>query len=378
MKETNGASNWKMVDSMRGSVDPQPLLYPNEPDAEVLSGAIVEFTARGFKQSILSGVGQGIYMAIRRPMKPAEEFEPDELFSYIDRPLNETPGYVTNFPVDFVFEDSTPTQSANKQVFTRGTGTKGMVTNTPSALTTNDLASFAFSDGWYDRPSWNYSAYLFRRAPGLLDIINYKGSGVSGSNIPHGLGTEPELIWVRNTDIENEAFYIVATSNLNEYNLTTSDGIYRGPEGLYNSVTSTNLVSGSSAANQLNQNYTAILFKSHPGVLHTGVYTFSKPEVVVDCGFTNGAKFVLIKQISGNGAGHPWYYWNAENAQLGITNGDDKYLELNTDRMPQSITHAGYDTMFPHPSGFIARHANHSDHPRITSTGEQYLYMAIA
>ena len=79
IKDADGANNWVMLDVMRGIVTDgnDPYLQPNTQDSETGNLDSVDVNATGFKIKTSSGMFNGsfkthIYMAIRRPVTPAE------------------------------------------------------------------------------------------------------------------------------------------------------------------------------------------------------------------------------------------------------------------------------------------------------------------
>jgi hypothetical protein len=70
--------------------------------------------------------------------------------------------------------------------------------------------------------------------------------------------------------------------------------------------------------------YVMYLFASVPGVSKVGTYTGNGSSQTINCAFTTGARFVLIKRT--NVAGD-WYVWDSAR---GIVAGNDPYLLLNS------------------------------------------------
>ena len=71
-------------------------------------------------------------------------------------------------------------------------------------------------------------------------------------------------------------------------------------------------------------NYVAYLFATCAGVSKVGSYTGTGALQTVNCGFTSGARFVLIKRTDSTGD-----WWTYDSAR-GITSGNDPYLFLNS------------------------------------------------
>ena len=88
----------------------------------------------------------------------------------------------------------------------------------------------------------------------------------------------------------------------------------------------------------------------------------------IDCGFTNGARFILIKRKTG-GSGD-WYVFDTAR---GIVSGNDPYLLLNS----TAAQNGNYDAIDPLSSGFtLASGSSYID--GLNASGSTYLFFAIA
>jgi hypothetical protein len=100
-------------------------------------------------------------------------------------------------------------------------------------------------------------------------------------------------------------------------------------------------------------------------VSKVGSYTGTGALQTIDCGFTLGARYVLIKRTDSTGG---WYVWDSAR---GIISGDDPYLLLNT--TVAEITNTNYvDT---DTTGFKVTAAAPAD---INASGGTYIFLAIA
>jgi hypothetical protein len=70
--------------------------------------------------------------------------------------------------------------------------------------------------------------------------------------------------------------------------------------------------------------YVAYLFATCAGVSKVGTYTGNGTTQTINCGFTGGARFVLIKQTDTTGG---WYVYDTARGMTVLT---DPYLFLNT------------------------------------------------
>jgi hypothetical protein len=111
--------------------------------------------------------------------------------------------------------------------------------------------------------------------------------------------------------------------------------------------------------------YIAYLFATLPGVSKVGSYTGSSSAVNVDCGFTSGARFILIKRSSASGDS-----WFTFDSVRGIVAGNDPFLYLND----QQAEFTSYDAIDPYSAGFTVTTALAG----LNANGSTYIFYAIA
>jgi hypothetical protein len=112
-------------------------------------------------------------------------------------------------------------------------------------------------------------------------------------------------------------------------------------------------------------NYITYLFASCSGVSKVGSYTGTGTTLQVNCGFTGGARFVLIKRTDSTG---DWYVWDSAR---GIVAGNDPYLLLNS--TAAEVTNTDYvDT---YSAGF---EISSTAPAAINANGGTYIFLAIA
>jgi len=125
------------------------------------------------------------------------------------------------------------------------------------------------------------------------------------------------------------------------------------------------LEGSNSASNTLGENYIAYLFASLPGVSKVGSYTGNGSSQTINCGFTSGARFILIKRTDSTG---DWYVWDTER---GIVAGNDPHLSLNTTAAEVTTD----DSIDPDNSGFIVNQVSATN---INVSSATYIFYAIA
>jgi hypothetical protein len=109
----------------------------------------------------------------------------------------------------------------------------------------------------------------------------------------------------------------------------------------------------------------AYLFATCPGVSKVGGYTGTGTTQTINCGFTGGARFVLIKATSTTG---DWYVWDSAR---GIVAGNDPYLLLNSTAAEVTTT----DWVDTAATGFELSNAGGN---LANSSGVSYIFLAIA
>jgi hypothetical protein len=373
---TTPGDSWIIMDTMRGIVAGAngPYLFANTSSVEYINNMNFDVTPTGFVVNTTheSHNGSGhtyIYMAIRRPNKPAEEFEPEELFG-VSSATTGRPQFKSGFPVDMAwrrkFNSATETQLSARLI-----SGKHMPTNGTAAAVSSPTRAFDFSNGWYDFDSEDAGIIspMFRRAPGFFDVVCYEGDGQAVHEIPHSLGTQPEMIWIKSIDqtypwpVYHKDTHTTNTAQNWRLDLST-DGSRNGGSSYFPFATLPDSfpVGSANHVNATGASYIANLFASVPGFCDIGSYTGDGELTMdIDCGFTNGARFVLIKRTDAAG---DWMYFDT---LRGIDFGISPMLKLNsTDAQSQS------SFIEPHPKGFTVTYNRTGIHDAT------YIYMAIA
>jgi hypothetical protein len=111
-------------------------------------------------------------------------------------------------------------------------------------------------------------------------------------------------------------------------------------------------------------NYVAHLFATCPGVSKVGSYTATGTLTTINCGFTGGARFVLIRKTSGAGS---WFIWDAVR---GMVSGTDPSLRLNV-----TDAEVNGNSVYSVATGFQLQA---SPFEGINTNGDTYIFLAIA
>ena len=396
VKNASSNSNWIMLDNMRGMVSintNSQRLMPNLTTAESKIVG-VELTSTGFKcndaQNETNASGSTyIYMAIRRgPMRQPESG--NEVFSPFEYTSDNTDYRLidTGILTDTVFARTYDNiSSLSFVVGDRLRGNAFLGTAVTAVENTSDADSFmaptslnygnafstmtGFGAGNDATRKINYStnlqiAYAWKRAPGFFDVVAYTGNSVTGRTVSHNLGVSPELILVKNRiQTYNWTVYCSELGNDKRLYLNLTDAESTTSTWNNTDPTATDFtVSNGAAVNTVNVDYIAYLFATLPGVSKVGSYTGNGTNQTIDCGFTSGARFVLIKRTDASSN------WKVMDTARGIVTGDDKILELDN-----TAAETTFDIVDPDPSGFIVEGNTTQG---MNQSGASYIFYAIA
>ena len=327
----DSSTNWVIFDSMRGfhAKGSQPRrLSANSSDTEA-NNLEVTREPRGFS---LTGGGTYtnsnnhtfVYVAIRRPHKPPESAT-DVFAMDTGNSSSIIPAYDSNFPVDFAI--SRIVSSGGAPHFTsRLTGTKFLRSDNSFAESSDADYSWDSNVGWGKNWYSQYHSWMFRRAPEFFDVVTYTGNG-SARSISHNLTVPPELLIVKNrTDAHDWFAYAEPLGNGKELSINLTGKANNSSRWQYTTPTSTAFyVSSNSNVNAGGSNFIAYLFATLPGISKVGSYTGTGSDGNnVDCGFTNGARFVMVKRTDSSGD------WFVADTSRGINAGSDPFIKLNT------------------------------------------------
>lgn len=393
-KQTAGITNWNMFDSLRGIIGANSLeLNANVTNAEAANGGLT-LTPTGFTLD-RGGIESYVYLAIRMPNKPpttgTEVFTPTVYTgTNVDNRLVNT-GIKTDMAMfrmrsgsgtgyeGFVvgdrlrgqpwlktganFAEQSIADGLDKQLVSAveyGTAFSSM-----TGVWVGNNTSFSTNINASTIPN-NHIALAFKRAPGFFDVVCYTGTATS-MVIPHNLGSAPEFVIVK---ARSSAFnwFAFQTNFADKYLLlNTSDAIAQNiPAQITCSTTSTSIsLGGSTSLTASGTTYVAYLFATLPGISKVGSYTGTGTTQQINCGFSSGARFVLIKRTDSTG---DWYVWDSAR---GIVSGNDPYLLLNSTAVENTST----DYIDPYSAGF---EISSTAPAAINASGGSFVYLAIA
>lgn len=389
IKRTSGLASWYVIDIMRGANNAGlSYLFPNLSDAE---GGTTTFqvtpTATGF--SIINGTsaalnGSGdtyIYIAIRRgPMKTPTVGT--SVFGINAR---------TGTGVDVTVTGGTlPDDVAVIKARSTGQGAlwAARLTGTGYALSSEASAIAAAGTTILQANPWDvmdgikvgttssitnasgatYINYLLSRAPGFMDVVCYTGIDPS---IEHNLGVTPEMYIVKSRSSSSlpgsrwSVYHTGYATATNFIALNSTNGITAGT--IWGSGPTASLIgaTGGTPVNDVDQTYIAYLFATLAGISKVGSYTGTGALQTVNCGFTAGARFVLIKRTDTTG---DWYTYDTAR---GMSSGTDPYFWMNTSAAEDATTNyvdtdtTGFKVTAAAPAG-------------LNAVGGNYIFLAIA
>ncbi len=385
-RSSASGDDWILVDNMRGFpvTGNTQYLNPNNSFAES-SFALVSPLATGFQPRTTDGGYNAngstyIYIAIRRgPMKVPTDatkvFIPNKTTS-----TTASTTVTTNFPVDLTITKDVAS-GTNNFVYDR---LRGSLYTSSRELITNSTAaesSRAYGLGFDNNTGYRNNVYNnnetiawwnFRRAPSFFDEVCYTGTGAGSGSfaLNHNLSTAPELIilrqrngtssWQAGTNFTStnwrSMFLNLTNAGASQTSYASNDWFAAQPTAATFTVGWPYYTAGT---------YVAYLFASAPGVSKVGSYTGTATTQQINCGFTGGARFVLIKRTDSTG---DWYVYDSAR---GIVAGNDPYLLLNSTAAEVTGTdyvdtyNAGFELSSTAPAG-------------LNANGGTYIFLAIA
>jgi hypothetical protein len=211
--------------------------------------------------------------------------------------------------------------------------------------------------------------YFLRRAPGFFDEVCYTGTQQPVKN--HNLNAVPELVIVkqRNTSAH---WYVKHKDISNLGRLATANSFFESSTLIYDLTKTTFSVDFVLDNGSPGQTYVAYLFATCAGVSKVGSYTGTGTTLQINCGFTAGARFVMIKRADPVGTFVAdvggWFVWDTAR---GIVSSNDPYLLLNS--TAAEVTNTDY--IDPVSSGF---EISSTAPAAINASGGTFIFLAIA
>jgi len=381
VKRTNAASDWIVVDSMRGAVAGGTVnnLYANGTSATAVAGSVAP-SSEGIRtgnsgdwgESNASG-GNYIYMAIRAPMMKKPD-DATKVFAVDQGDTTSNPNFLAGFPVDMGIVATTGA-GGNNFTASRLTEGQSLHTEDSNAETASTATKLDNSTSWWDDTrSTAWYSWMWKRAKGFFDVVAHTGNGTAGRTINHSLSVTPEFILSKNRTTAGTHWAVYhkgcndGVSPEDYYVILNNSGQNYPDSDIWNDTAPSSTVFTVGANEKVNANsanYVVYLFATLAGVSKVGFYTGTAADLNVDCGFAAGARFILIKRTDSAG---DWYFWDTTR---GIVAGNDPYLLLND--TAAEVT--GTDYIDPLSSGFTVTSSASST---VNVSSGTYIFLAIA
>jgi hypothetical protein len=376
---TDNVTDWVLVDNMRNMSPTGQKRWLSSNSSGVEETPLLDHVVavnNGFyfngPQNDINGPGDTfIYIAIRRgpmkrPMSATSVFLPTiTTQNWMDETQLPDAGFVAD-----TLWTKIRNVTATPNTFDRLRGDPALDTATTAAQYNNYIdwggsQTQPIGDtDTYSTASRPFVWYYFKRYPGFFDVVSYKGTSVNRT-VSHNLKVVPELMMVRSTNGGNWAVYANNT-NTDYLLLNSTAGTAVGSTYWNNtSPTATVFSLGTSPDVNTSNDYIAYLFASLTGISAVGSYTGTGTTLQINCNFTSGARFVMIKRIDDVG---DWYVWDTAR---GITSGNDPYIALNSSAAENTTN----DYIDPYSFGFEISSTAPSE---INANGGRFIYLAIA
>lgn len=389
-KRVNGTGGWYLFDAQRGLMTRAGTgadnrhLKTETSAAEVADAGMFYISHDGFvagdNDPLNGGSGPSykyIYVAIRRSNKPPTTGT--QIFMPIARTGTGAAGVLTGvgFAPDIWLRaerarsaNTTTTLSSKLRGIRNGLDTASPVGESLDADTGLRFESdgVRFGEGGVWNASQQYVDWFFKRASGVIDEVTYTGTGVA-RNISHTLGAIPELMIVKSCE-STSLDWLVYHSAVGAGSFLTLNGaaLPTADSTAWNNTAPTASQFTVGTANAINTNlyrYAAYLFASKAGILKIGSYTGNGSSQYLNCGFSVGARLILIKRVSTT-VGH-WFIFDSAR---GYTTTADPYLQLNSTTQEGTGNYIG-----AYAPGF---QVTQDAATNLNVDGVSYIYMAIA
>ena len=396
LKEDDNNSSWELYDNIRGLTAEDingSVLNPDTTLAQQASDNI-GLQSDGFKaKPSSSSLSDDIYyIAIRRPHKPVQSAAEVYSQTYLTADSTTTSNAFSSGTrsVDTIIQSIRANSASNMMVVQRSTGDAILSTNDDNLEYTGHMSTSAaptyFDNQFGANPRNIFTTntgvtHFFSRAPGFYDVVTWTGDSTSTTSAytkPHNLEAVPELMIVKRRSGSNtfgRNWYVYTDSLGTASFLRLDQGVPATSGSPWPSAPTASNFSVGHYINLSGLTYVAMLFASLPGICKVGSYTASSSytEQIIDCGFTNGARFVMLKDSSSSLTSSyvPNFYVNT--AAQGITSGADL-----TDLWNLATVESNSNNVKPHSSGFIATRSGSTDSSSEISSGATVQFLAIA
>lgn len=395
----SGANNWTIFDTKRGMymTDNAEALHPNLTTDEANTNNIIVYpVADGFEFDDASDFANlngntYIYVAIRKgPMATPESAS--EVFDIQAYSGNSSSGRYFNIGFDGDFSllrnrtiNSSPFEA---MALNRQRGQSRLLTTAGVAVYDAALLDFfnkesnkiyVYGNGTRQNDSsYTYWLPTWKCAPGFFDVIVWEGTGSSGyETLKHNLGVTPEMVWFKNTNQSSSQYgswYVYFNTSDNFVNPASGEYLWLNSSAAVDSTyapwatasfpfSDTTITVKKNPLSNSGDQYIAMLFATLSGISKVGSYTGTGSQQNIDCGFSSGAKLIIVRRVDG-GAN-----WMAFDSVRGINTGGDPMVTVNNEYGEDSST----DYVDTYSGGFSV-----TSDSTINASGGEYIFYAVA
>ena len=386
-----GGESSFIFDNMRGVVTGgnDNSLSPNASNDEQTSADSLEFNSSGFQlkraNSSVNGDGNNyIYMAIRRGgmQTPTAASSVFSIHNEDNEPNSSELNLGNTHVIDMVLSANRYDAGTTYRYLTdrlRGDDALLLTSGNNAESTGSNYIEFdrntgnAIPAGGFGNNSGGTSAdsvfWMWKRARGYFDVVTTKSTN---GNVNHNLGVAPEMVWYKRRDSADDWFVCTATDGFLKLNETSRNAGYGNGSYLTNAygaqVTTTTVHTGYNFIGATTADMIIYLFATCSGVSKVGSYTGTGSSQNIDCGFTAGSSFVLVKRYDGVDS------WYVADSVRGISSGQtDKIIKLNNTDAQFTESDNSADYIAPHASGF-----NVPANSPFNGNGDGFIFYAIA
>jgi hypothetical protein len=265
-----------------------------------------------------------------------------------------------------LFDTERWTSSASSEVLRSNTTDEQ--TNLSNGFDSFNTDGFSLGDayGGTNANAIDYVSWTFKKQPRFFDIVKYTGNHVAGREIVHNLGCDVGMIIVKART--SPQWWIVGHTSIGTDYLVLNETFAKSNATSIFATSPTDSVFTVETDYGVNGNgveYIAYLFATLAGISKVGSYTGNGTSQTIDCGFSTGAKFIIIKRTDLAGD------WVLADSTRGITTGNVPYLKLNT----TDAEDTDEDCFDPSTLGFIV---NQTVGANLNVNGATYVYYSIS
>ena len=335
IKPVDVSGNWQILDTMRGITNHthDRALKPSTVQSKENNVTSIDLNATGFSINNTSSDfntnnSTYIYVAIRSPLFTQTPTAATDVFA-ISAGGNSPYSFTAGFPVDMAIMSRTNATYPN---FTWSRLAGDRISTESAATIIYGSTAFPLDSMTQTGDGWgaNEIAYMWKRAKSFFDVVAYVGDDQNNRTVSHNLGVVPEMVWVR--CLSDGQGWSVDHKDLtagHQLNLNGNNGGSETSPAVFGAHTSTVIKytrGVDPTTNSNGQKYVAYLFATLAGISKVGSVSHSGSSTDVNCGFSNGARFVLLKRF-GEGVTGNWYVWDSVR---GIVAGNDDYFLLDS------------------------------------------------